>query len=440
MQQVKGNSSLWNEKIAIISLGCPKNRVDSEIIAARLGLKGYILTDFIHADTVILNTCSFIKSAVEEAEEWMEKIIKSKKNLIVIGCLVERFGEKIRKVYPKVKQVIGIDGYFSIEDLIHSGKSFYSNGKKWLPSSQMPRLLSTPFHYAYLKIADGCSNNCSYCTIPFIRGKLRSRRINDILEEVKMLVENGVKEIIIIAHDPTSYGIDIYGEPKLVELLKKIEKVKNIKWIRLLYLYPGRVDEKLINIIVNSEKILKYIDIPIQHVSNSVLKKMGRRYNKEFLKRLIMKLKNKDFVLRTTIMVGFPGEGEKDFKQLKEFLLWAEFDHLGVFKYSDEPETAAFSMDKKQNKKIIEERFQEVISLQKSIVEKKNKQLSGKILEGVVDSTENTVSYGRTWQDAPEIDREVIIKRRIPSGTFLRFKIQKTEGYKLYADSLDIVS
>lgn len=428
------------KKVSVISLGCAKNRVDSEIIAAKLAMKGYVITFPEDSTLVILNTCAFIKDAVYESQQWIEKLIKERKKVVVVGCLVERFKEKIKEIYPEVKQVVGIDGFYNIEKIVSSEDSFYSDSKEWLPLSHMPRIISTPGAYSYVKIAEGCSNHCAYCTIPLIRGELRSRRIEDIIKEVNILAQNGIKEIIIIAHDPTSYGIDLYGKSKLTELLLKIEKIKNLKWIRVMYLYPTGVEKKLVETIKNSEKILNYIDIPIQHASNKILKRMGRRYNSDYLKRVIETLKENNFVIRTTVMVGFPGEKEKDFEELEDFLKWAEFDHLGIFRYSDEPETLSFKMKEKVPEKIKEEREKRLMLLQKEIVLKKAQSLEGREVEGVVDYSDSQSSYGRTWQDAPEVDRKVVFRKIIAPGKFIKFKIKKIEEEKIYADTSSLWS
>ena len=351
-------------KVGFVSLGCSKNLIDTEITIGHFKQNNYeIESDPEKADIIVINTCGFINSAKEEAINTILEMAEYKKQkckyLIVMGCLVQRYYDELIKELPEVDLFIKIDEYNQlwnkIEDLIKREIVEKSKVKtstkiseiKPLPmptyNEFMERVVTTGENYAYLKIGEGCSNKCTYCAIPYIRGPFVSRKMEDIIEEAKMLAKSGIKELIIIAQDTTKYGVDIYGEPKLAELLEEISKIPEIKWIRFLYSYPEGVTDKLIQTVKNNEKICKYFDIPIQHISNNILKKMNRRTNKKEIEDLLNKIRKEipNVVLRTSLIVGFPGETQEDFEELSEFIKTARFDKLGAFMYSKEDGTPA---------------------------------------------------------------------------------------------------
>lgn len=390
-----------HKKIGLISLGCPKNLVDSEVMLGLLKENGYIITNNQEeANIIIINTCGFIDQAKLESINTILEMaqLKGKHNcelIIVAGCLAERYNTQIMDEMPEVDGVIGTGCYDRIYEVIE--KSY--NGEKpvlygnpgFCEYSGMNRLISTPKGYAYLKIADGCDNYCTYCIIPYLRGKYKSRKLEEILGEAKYLVQQGAKEIILVAQDTTRYGKDIYNERKLAPLLNELSKIDGLEWIRILYAYPDQIDEPLIEEIVTNPKICKYIDIPIQHASDKVLKKMGRRGNAADIKKLINKIRKRipDVVLRTSLIVGFPGEEEEDFNILLNFVKEMEFEKLGVFTYSREEGTPAAKLKSNVSKSVMKKRYKDVMSLQKEILKDLNNKRLNKVyqvlVEGVAD-------------------------------------------------------
>ncbi len=419
------------KKLYIVSLGCAKNLVDSETIVSKFKEYGFELSfDENNADVVLINTCGFLKSSIKESDEIIKHFIKLKKdgrikNIVVFGCLVERFKGKIIEKYPDVNGFFGVGAWNFIEKFLKGRDNFFIEENKDL--SFESRYLLTQKHSAYLKIADGCDNFCSYCTIPLIRGRFRSKNIEDIIEETKKLVKSGAKEISLIAQDTTKYGYDIYGEYKLVELLEKLEKIKGLKWIRLMYLYPSLVDKRLINRIKNSSKIVHYLELPFQHISDKILKLMNRKYDSKKAYEVVDMLKKEisDIALRTTFIVGFPGETEKDFEKLIEFLNYCRFNSVGVFKYSKEEGTKAYSL-KQIDRKTKNLRYNKLILAQSKIVDEINKNLIGKEFEVLFDSA----NIARSYMDAPDIDgRFEIINYKGKPGEFKRVKIIEAKGY-----------
>ncbi|HOD92438.1 MAG TPA: 30S ribosomal protein S12 methylthiotransferase RimO [Clostridia bacterium] len=413
-------------KILINSLGCPKNLVDSEIIAKSLSDGGYNFTDNIeNADAVVINTCSFIEPAVKEAIDVILDAARYKekgslKKIIVTGCLVERYKEQILDSIPEVDLCVGIDGYNDITSILKkTEKSVICGPKTDVSFMNKSRILSDNTASAYIKISEGCNNKCTYCTIPSIRGKFRSRTIDDIYQEVENLcVSNGIKEITLVAQDTTAYGIDIYGKPSLVNLLAKLETIKSLEWIRLLYCYPELISDELIEIMKNSTKILHYIDMPLQHSSDKVLKLMGRKGTYKEYTDLINKLRSKipDIVIRTTFIVGFPQETEEDFENLCLFIKENRFDRAGFFEYSREPDTPAYKLKGQISKQVKAQRREVAENLQNSILLNKNDDRIGReysiIIQGI--SEDGLFYVGRSYAEAYEIDPLIYISSKEP--------------------------
>ncbi|MBN2401569.1 MAG: 30S ribosomal protein S12 methylthiotransferase RimO [Spirochaetes bacterium] len=404
-------------KVGLISLGCPKNLVDSEIMLGILNEAAFEITnDKAQADILIVNTCGFIDSAKKESIDAILEMADCKKGkcelLIVAGCLAERYRNQLAKSIPEIDALIGTGGYADIVKVI---KEAYSSGKAESFPEQVDisylnnrRIMSSDKGYAYLKIAEGCDNRCSYCVIPSLRGRYRSRRIEDIVKEAKILAALGKKEIILVSQDTTRYGIDLYKRQSLVKLIKKLSVIKGIEWIRLLYCYPEGIKDELIEEMKNNEKLCKYLDIPIQHISWKILKAMGRRGTGRDIEELIVKLRREvpEIVLRTSLIVGFPGESEADFKMLYDFVKHTEFDRLGVFTYSQEEGTKAALMKGQIQKRIKNKRYKSITKLQSSINNKKNSKRIGAectvIIDGLTD--DGKFYYGRTYGEAPDID------------------------------------
>ncbi|MCS7249937.1 MAG: 30S ribosomal protein S12 methylthiotransferase RimO [candidate division WOR-3 bacterium] len=421
------------KKFSLIFLGCPKNQVDCEKIVYSLLKEGYfITTNLKEAEIVILTTCAFIKQGVKECENWLKKLIALKKKgvikkIILYGCLVEREREGLIEKYPEVDCFVGLGGLNKIPLLIKKKENYYLPKNKQVLIKNLPRIITEPF--SYVKIADGCNNCCSYCLIPKIRGKYQSREIKEIKEEVKELVDLGIKEIILIAQDTTLYGIDIYQKPSLAKLLKELIKIKNLKWLRILYTHPAHYDDELIRIIKDEEKIVKYLDIPIQHASNRILKLMNRPYTQKDLIKLLEKLRKiPNLVLRTTVMVGFPYEEEKDFLELLSFIKDFKFEYLGCFIYSREENTFAYNLEKQIKENIKKERYQKIMETQQKITFNFLNSLKGKIFLTLMENK----NLGRAYFQAPEIDGYVIFnKKDIKIGEFANCKILERKGYDL---------
>lgn len=408
-------------KIGMISLGCPKNQVDAEMLLSRLSDAGFEIVGDVEADIVIINTCGFIGDAKKEAIDTILEMCQLKNEgiigaVVVTGCLAQRYKDEIMKEIPEVDAVVGIGGNSDIvsvcQQVINKKKVNLFPDKLCLPL-EGDRLLTTPPHYAYLKIAEGCSNFCTYCAIPKIRGKFRSRKIENIIAEAKSLAANGVKELIVVAQDTTKYGIDLYGELSLAKLLKELCKIDGIEWIRTLYCYPESITDELIETIANENKICKYIDIPLQHCDGDVLKKMNRKGDKESLTALIKKIRNKipGVIVRTTFIVGFPGETDENFHSLCEFAGELEFDRYGCFAYSAEEDTPAALMENQVDEEIKIERANIMNAQQQQIFDSKLDLLVGKELEVIVDGfdEDEMLYFGRSYMDAPGIDTVAII-------------------------------
>lgn len=436
-------------KCTMISLGCPKNQVDAEIMLKKLTDAGFAVTDSIEAaDVAVINTCGFIEDAKKEAIEAILGAVQYKTDgslsaVVVTGCLAERYQEEILKEIPEVDAVIGIGADGDIVKVCQKAlcgvqTSFYPN-KCNLPIDD-ERLVSAPFHWAYLKIADGCDNRCAYCAIPSIRGRFRSRTIESIVQEAELLVAGGARELILVAQDTTFYGFDLYGRPALTDLLKELVKIRDLKWIRLYYCYPDRLGDDLLDLIAAEDKICSYIDLPLQHCSQPLLKSMHRFGSYETLVALIDKIRAKipDVSLRTTFMVGFPGETEADFEELCRFTERCRFDKLGVFTFSPEEGTPAFDYPDQIEESVKQQRMETLMDIQYSITEQSNQNRVGRVYEAVIDRFEDGRYYARSYMDAPEIDAAIVLNSDCPLqiGTYCKVKITDFDGYDLIGSVL----
>ena len=430
-------------KVGLISLGCDKNRVDSEIMLGKIKT-GYDLTDDPEeADIIIVNTCGFIEKAKEESINTILEMAKYKdkhncKLLIATGCLTQRYGKELMDIMPEIDIMLGVNDYQKINELI---EQFIKDPKKILRVNYTDekineglRLITTKQTTAYLRIAEGCNNFCTYCIIPKIRGKFRSRKKENILHEARRLAKSGTKELILIAQDTTNYGIDIYGEKTLHLLLRELSEIDGIEWIRILYCYPEAIYDKLIEEIKVNDKVCKYLDLPIQHISNNVLKRMGRKTTKEEIIDKIEKLRSNvsNITLRTSLIVGFPGETDEDFKELKDFIRNIKLDKVGVFRYSQEEGTPAAIMDNQISEEVKLQR-EEIIMLEQLEVSKEI--LSSKVGEQykvVIEQKEDDYYIGRSFEMAPEIDGEVIVSGdNLKIGCFYNVEVVEALDYDL---------
>ena len=453
--------------VGFISLGCSKNLIDTECLIGMFKDNRYqIVNEEEKADILFINTCGFIESAKEEAINTILEMAEYKKQrcqyLIVMGCLVQRYYEELVKALPEVDLFIKIEDYDKlwdkIEDLLKRGivqKEKKKTSKKITEIPQMPmfteqeflnRTITTGNNYAYIKIGEGCSNKCTYCAIPYIRGPFASRKMEDILEEANMLAKKGIKELIVIAQDTTKYGIDIYGESKLAELLEKLSKIEGIQWIRFLYAYPEGITEKLIHVVANNDKIANYFDIPIQHISNTVLKRMNRKTNKEQIENLLETIRKNipDIVLRTSLIVGFPGETKEDFEELKKFVKVAKFDKLGTFMYSKEDGTPAEKLPNQIHGNTKKARYNQIMQIQQEISKEIQSKKIGKTYEVLIEDMSFDGKYyiGRTMQDVPEMDGIVYIKNETDKKSeeivnhFIKCKVTEVSDYDLIAEMI----
>lgn len=440
-----------NYTVAMVALGCPKNIVDSETMLGKLGQAGFIITpNADNADIVIVNTCGFIAPAKEEAIEEIKYVLQRKKQgdvqkVIVAGCLAERLGAKLNKEVRGIDAIVGLPKRDQIVEIVNnclaspkSGK--YLGGDKGFVSDDRDRLQITPPHWAYLRISEGCNRRCSFCTIPNIRGPFRSKPMESILHEANDLVANGCRELDIIAQDSNYYGKDLSIKDGLSDLLKELEKIENLDWIRVMYLYPATVSDRLIETIANSKKVLNYVDIPIQHINNDILKAMKRSDTRENTINLIEKLRSAmpDVVLRTTAIVGFPGETQEQFDELLDFVKWAKFDAFGCFPYFAEAATPAAELPDQLPDDVKHERVEQIMLAQQEIVFEKNKQLIGKEFDVLVDGAdEHGNLIGRYYGQAPHIDSVCYIENSdASSGEFIKAKVTDFEEYDLVVDQI----
>lgn len=436
-------------KILFISLGCDKNLVDSEMMMGLLRQRGYEFTDDeTEAEVIVINTCGFINDAKEESINTILNMAQYKernlKALIVAGCLVERYKNEIMEELPEIDAVVGTTAFDKICDAVDEvlkgkGYSAYDDIDR-LCRPDTDRIITTGGYYSYLKIAEGCDKHCTYCSIPSIRGRYRSVPMEDLIREAEYLADNGIKELILVAQETTVYGRDIYGEKKLPELLHRLCEIKGIEWIRIQYCYPEEITDELIDTIKNEKKICNYIDMPIQHASDTILKKMGRRTNNAELREKIAKLREAvpDICLRTTLITGFPGETEEDHNILMDFIDEMEFDRLGVFTYSPEEDTPAATMPGQIDEEVKLTRKDEIMELQQEISIDKSERLVGSKLEVIIEgrAADEDVYVGRTYMDAPGIDGYVFINtdEELMSGDFAFVRITKALEYDLIGE------
>lgn len=433
-------------KLAIISLGCSKNLVDSEnMIGILVNKKGFELTNDIEdADIALINTCGFIGDAKEESIQNILEVSQYKttgklKKLIVTGCLAQRYSQEIIQEMPEVDAVIGTGEIGKIEEIMDevlAGKKVVKTESfEFLMSSDTDRILTTFPHTAYVKIAEGCNRRCTYCIIPKLRGDLRSRTIEDIVQEVKNLAQSGVKEINLLAQETTEYGLDLYNKKALPDLLKELVKVEGIEWIRCYYMFPNSLTEELVEVIKNEPKVCNYFDVPIQHISGNILQGMGRAKSGDQIKGILNKIRESipEATIRTTVIVGFPGETEENFEELKDFITEFKFDYVGVFKYSREEDTKAHDMENQVDEDIKSRRWAELTNLQARIAEDKNRALVGKEIEVMIDGISSESEYmleGRTQGQALEIDGKVLTTDgTAKAGDIVKVKIEQNFDY-----------
>ncbi|AFN74844.1 2-methylthioadenine synthetase [Melioribacter roseus P3M-2] len=422
------------EKISVITLGCSKNTVDSERLMNQLKINDFELTDNPdNADSVIINTCGFIEAAKEESINTILSAIELKKKgrlkkVVVSGCLSERYMDDLRKEIPEV------DAYFGTEAYEEVVREFGGNLKYELLGE---RLLTTPKHFAYLKISEGCDNPCSFCAIPLMRGKHKTKPMEDLIAEAEKLSSQGVKELILIGQDTTDYGIDLYGKRNIAELINKLSEIKSIEWIRLMYAYPSHFPESLIETIASNPKVCKYIDIPLQHISDNVLKSMRRGITKRRTLELLNKLRESipGLTLRTTFITGYPAETDADFEELVNFVKDFEFERFGVFTYSIEENTPSYLLGDPHSEEVKEKRKNLLMEIQRDISHRQNEKLIGKNLKVLIDAYENGVYIGRTERDAPEVDCEVFVETngQLEIGNFYDAVIYDCNEYDLFA-------
>lgn len=433
-------------KFALISLGCSKNLVDSEnFIGILVNKKGFEVTSELNeADMIIVNTCGFIGDAKKESIETILEVSELKetgnlKKIIVTGCLAQRYAEEILKELPEVDAVIGTGEIDKIEkvvdEILNDKNPVETSSMNFLANANTDRILTTASHTAYLKISEGCDRRCTYCIIPQLRGRLRSRTIEDILVEANNLVKSGVRELNLLAQETTEYGIDLYKEKSLAKLMKELVKIEDLKWLRTYYMYPDSVTDELIQVMKTEDKICKYFDIPIQHVSDSILQNMGRAKTGAHLKDILYRIRKEipNATFRTSVIVGFPGETQENFEELRDFLEEFQFDYVGVFKYSREEDTKAYDMDNQVPEEIKEERWVELTNLQSKIAENKNRAMLGQTVEVMIDGVSTESEYlleGRTKGQALEIDGKVLTNDGTAKpGEIVKVKLEQNFDY-----------
>lgn len=441
-----------DKKVYFASLGCSKNLVDAEVMLGQLDLNGFVVTmEADKADVIIVNTCSFIDAAKQESIEVILELADNKKNglckaLVVSGCMAQRYSSEIEVELPEVDLIIGTGEYYKISELLNSmergsleSKTFV-NDPKFIHTEDDPRINTSPFYTAWLKISEGCNRNCTFCIIPSLRGKLRSRTVGSLIEEAKKFVDSGVRELNIISQDLSDYGIDLGESDNLYNLLDGLEEIENLDWIRLFYFYPDDLTDEVIEKIASSKKVCSYLDMPVQHFSDSVLKRMNRKITGDVILDRAIKLRKSipDIVLRTSIIVGFPGETEEDFQKLLDGVEEARFNHLGVFKFSAEEGTPAFKMKDKVSQDVIDERYEALYNLQKDIAEELNESFVGKTIEVLIEGNHEETELlivGRSMGQAPDIDGQVIINdtqdKEINIGDIVKVQVTEVHEYDL---------
>ncbi len=438
-------------KVGFVSLGCPKNQLDTEVMLKELYDDGFeIVSEETEADIIIINTCAFIESAKKEAIDniidigWLKKN-HTLKGIVVTGCLAERYRDEIFKELPEVDAVLGVGSIHSICQAVKSvadGKRFSEYGDKNTVALGGERIITTPEYTAYLKIAEGCDNKCNYCAIPSIRGSFRSRPMEDIIAEAKEISASGaLKELCIVAQDTTRYGIDLYGKYSLAELLQRLCDETDIPWIRILYCYPDKITDELIEVIKKNDKIVKYMDLPIQHISDSVLKNMNRHGDSALIREVFEKIRREipDIVIRTTAIVGFPGETEQDFISLCEFVKEMKFEHFGAFTYSREEDTPAYDFDDQIDEQVKQDRYDIIMKEQLEINAMLNEKRVGSVLDVLVEDYDEVSEayFGRSYADAPDIDGKVYFRAKrssVEAGTIIKVKIIDVCDYDLIGE------
>lgn len=428
-------------RINVVTLGCSKNIVDSEVLLGQLVRgKARIVDDVDDADIAVINTCGFIEAAKQESIDAIMEAIERKKDgrlkkVVVMGCLSERFAKELASEMPTV------DAYFGSH---HLDQVVRELGIDFRAELLGERRLTTPSHYAYLKISEGCDNPCSFCAIPLMRGKHVSKPLEHIVLEARLLAEQGVKELIIIGQDTTYYGLDVDGQRRLDVLLRELVRVEGIEWVRLMYAYPTKFPKEILRVFKDSSKLCRYLDMPVQHVADDVLKSMRRGITGRTTRELLRTIKDSvpDIALRTTLIVGYPNESDDDFEQLCNFVEEMKFHRLGVFTYSQEEGTTAFDLGDPVPKEVKDERLGRIMEIQQQISEARNESLVGKELNVLIDRTEGEFMVGRTEWDAPEIDQEVFVRSQpgLKVGSFARVKVTEFAEYDLYADCLEHIS
>ena len=424
------------QNVNIITLGCSKNLVDSEVMMGQLGTKYNVTHDSNDSsDIVVINTCGFIGPAKEESVDTILRAVEQKKigkikKVVVCGCLSQRYKSDLKE------EITEVDGFYGVNELPQILKDLEVDYKKELIGE---RLVTTPIHFAYLKISEGCNRTCSFCAIPLIRGRHKSKTKEEIVSEVKALAAKGVKELLIIAQELTYYGVDIYNKREIADLLNKISEVEGIEWIRLHYAYPSGFPEELLHVMAANPKVNNYLDIPLQHISNTLLKSMKRHITAEQTYELIDKIKSTvpGVALRTTLIVGYPGETEEDFKELMEFVRKVRFDRLGVFQYSHEEHTGAFLLKDDVPEQVKQDRADQIMMLQQEISNQLNREKEGKVFKTIIDRKEGEHFVGRTEFDSPEVDNEVLIPldgNDLKPGEFYNIRITKADFFDLYGE------
>jgi ribosomal protein S12 methylthiotransferase len=434
--------------IHFVSLGCPKNRVDTEVMLGVADVDGYTLVaDADKADVIVVNTCGFIGPAKEESIDTILEMAEHKaqgscKKLVVTGCLSQRYSKELAEEMPEVDHFLGSSDMLKLRDALAGGapKMLVGNPASYTIRASDPRVLSGPTHSAYVKIAEGCNRTCSFCSIPSIRGKQRSRPLEDVVTEVRQLVARGTVEVNLVSQDTIAYGRDIDGKPTLAKLLNALGEVDGLRWIRVHYLYPETLTDELVDVMASHPKIVRYVDMPLQHASDAMLRRMKRGHGGDRLRRVVETVREKipGVVFRTAFIVGHPGETDRDFDELVEFVQWAQFDHVGVFRFSDEENVASHEMDAKVPAKVSAARHRKLMSVQRPIARKKNKSLIGQTIEVLVEGPSEEhefVMQGRHSGQAPEVDGSVFLSgAEVATGTIVRATITQSAEYDLVGE------
>ena len=425
----------------MISLGCAKNRVDSENLLGRLKAAGHeFVDDPAQADAIFVNTCGFIEDAKQESIDAILEMAAARKKgakLLVTGCLAQRYSDALMEEIPEIDGLLGVKDYDKALSLLDSDiRESYTSGTERFPDGE--RILTTPPYSAFVKISDGCDNRCSYCAIPLIRGRYLSRPYEEIVDECERLAEGGVTEITLIAQDTSRYGNDIYGKTRMSELLRRVAAIEKVKWVRVLYCYPDTTDDELLETIAHTPKVCAYLDLPLQHINDRLLKKMNRRGSSDWIKSRIEKCRQLGVTLRTTMIVGFPGETEEEFQELMDFVRWARFDRLGAFAYSPEEDTPAAVMPDQIDQETKYRRLDQLMMLQQEISMEINESRVGEECTVLCEGWEDGLDYGRSPKEAPESDGNIrfTAQREIQPGEYVKVKILSAEAYDLYGEEM----